>query len=232
MLQKGLLLQGQQVSPLGGFADALAQQAGLSSQQSARGRLSEELYFRPEIQGAELRRKTEETRRAGKTAAANALSGFERQAKLVTNTIDKALNTISPSSAGYGSLLSFLPESDARKLKNYLDTIKANIGFDKLQQMRDNSPTGGALGQVSEMENRLLQATSGALDPAQSEQLRENLEIIKELYPQVLAERKEAFDKDYRSLNGNTSPQNKVAPSNPVVPSTDTRILSYEEFIQ
>jgi hypothetical protein len=132
-----------------------------------------------------------------KPKALAALQGLERQTNTVVKHIDKALNLIGPFTTGYGSFLANLPETDARALKNELDTIRANVGFDKLQAMRDASPTGGALGQVSEMENRLLQAVNGALDPMQSEQLAANLQAIKELYPQVLAERKAAYEGDY-----------------------------------
>lgn len=135
--------------------------------------------------------------------ALSALQGLERQTNTVTTHIDKALGLISPWSTGYGAALSFLPESDARELRNELDTIKANVGFDKLQAMRDASPTGGALGQVSEMENRLLQAVNGALDPAQSNQLKENLAAIREIYPQVLEERKSAYEADYGKTYNN-----------------------------
>lgn len=63
------------------------------------------------------------------------------------------------------------------------DTIKSNIGFDRLQKMRDDSPTGGALGQVSEMELRLLNSALGSLAQTQSpKQLRENLLRIKKHY--------------------------------------------------
>ena len=63
------------------------------------------------------------------------------------------------------------------------DTIKSNIGFDRLQKMRDDSPRGGALGQVSEMELRLLNSALGSLAQTQSpKQLRENLLRIKKHY--------------------------------------------------
>ena len=63
------------------------------------------------------------------------------------------------------ALLSYLPESDARLLKSKVKTIQANLAFDKLQNMRDNSPTGGALGQVSNLELDLLKSAIEALDP-------------------------------------------------------------------
>lgn len=174
----------------------------------------------PEVKGAQ----TQATEQAKlnvempklRRAATNALSGLERQTNIVNDNIDKALKLISPLSTGYGSMLSFLPETDARELKNTLDTIKANVGFDKLQQLRDNSPTGGALGQVSEMENRLLQATSGALDPGQSDQLRENLQTIKDLYNQVLKEKRSAFQTDF----GGAEQETKIDSATPTPQET------------
>jgi hypothetical protein len=129
--------------------------------------------------------------------AEGALNSLRRQTETVVTHVNKAIKLISPWSTGYGSLLDNLPETDARALRNELETIKANVGFDKLADMRANSPTGGALGGVSENENRLLQAVNGALDPGQSDQLRANLIAIKELYPKVLAERTAAYQKDY-----------------------------------
>lgn len=142
-------------------------------------------------------------KREGYTKAQSAIRGFEQQANLVTGTIDKATALINKSGSmatGYGQSFSGLPNTDSRALNNYLNTIKANVGFDQLQKMRDNSPTGGALGQVSDFENRLLQAVQGALDPLQSKQLKENLSTIKELYPQVLLEKQRAFQQDYGTV--------------------------------
>ena len=69
----------------------------------------------------------------------------------------------------------------AYDLYNTIQTIKANIGFDKLQDMRDNSPTGGALGQVAVEEIRRLESVLGSLDQSQSEeQFRENLQKVQD----------------------------------------------------
>lgn len=61
--------------------------------------------------------------------------------------------------------------SPAINLDATITSIKANIGFDKLQRMRDESQTGGALGQVAVMELIALQATLGSLDLRQSPEL-------------------------------------------------------------
>ena len=98
----------------------------------------------------------------------------------MTKAVDKATGLISGWSAGYGALINFLPESDAGALKGYLKTIKANIGFQALQEMRANSPTGGALGNVANQELEALQATIGSLDQSQdTDVLRKNLTTLK-----------------------------------------------------
>lgn len=78
-----------------------------------------------------------------------------------------------------GSIMSFKPGSEAVDLEGVLETIKARIGFDELQEMRKNSPTGGALGQVAVKELDFLQSVKGSLKQKQSpEQLRKNLQNI------------------------------------------------------
>lgn len=139
----------------------------------------------------------ESKKTAFKPKAKATILDLERQTEVVNKNIDKALEAIGPWSTGAGAWFKFMPNSEAGKLNRILETIKANIGFDKLQRMRDNSPTGGALGQVSEFENRLLQAVNGALDPSQKELLEENLSEIKRLYAEVLKERKAAYNADY-----------------------------------
>lgn len=78
---------------------------------------------------------------------------------------------------------SFVPGTDAFNLNQRLLTIKANLGFDRLQQMRDASPTGGALGQVAVQELNALQATVGSLEIGQDrKELNKNLNKIEHHY--------------------------------------------------
>ncbi len=73
--------------------------------------------------------------------------------------------------------------TDAANLDAALSTITSSVGFDRLQAMRDASPTGGALGQVSENELRQLNASLGSISQRQDdEQLLKNLEKIKAEY--------------------------------------------------
>ena len=69
------------------------------------------------------------------------------------------------SAVGY-ALGSVLPGTDARELASKVDTIQANLAFDELEEMRKNSPTGGALGNVTEKELDLLKSAVSGLDPS------------------------------------------------------------------
>ena len=83
--------------------------------------------------------------------------------------------------------------TDARNLQAKLETVKANLGFDRLQQMRDNSPTGGALGAVAVQELTALQSTVASLDQLQSPpQLRNALDKIDRHYTRWLDVMKQA----------------------------------------
>ena len=60
-----------------------------------------------------------------------------------------------------------------------LQTLKAQVGFNVLQEMRNASKTGGALGQVTEKELGFLQNALAAIDTSQSEdQMKESLQKI------------------------------------------------------
>ena len=87
----------------------------------------------------------------------------------------------------FGALLSRVGGTDANNLRSQLATIKSNIGFDKLQSMREASPTGGALGNVSEKENEYLQSVLGNVEQSQSpEQLKKNLLRLREAYLDIV----------------------------------------------
>ena len=79
-----------------------------------------------------------------------------------------------------------------------IETINARVGFDELQAMRDASPTGGALGQVSELELKQLNAALGSLNRKQSkEQFLRNLERVETQYQNILDKIAETGDGTY-----------------------------------
>lgn len=107
---------------------------------------------------------------------------------VVNDAIDRGLPMIDNFTAGLGgTMLSKIPGTAATDLTKLIDSVKANAGFDKLQAMREASPTGGALGQVSDKEIRFLQSVFGSLDQDQSpKQLKYNLELFRYVYNSMI----------------------------------------------
>lgn len=83
----------------------------------------------------------------------------------VLQTAGRARNLTSGWTVGYGQLLAGLPATDARELKAEVDALQAIASSENLNRMRQESPTGGALGNVSDADIKLLKDKSGALDP-------------------------------------------------------------------
>ena len=137
----------------------------------------------------EARRSLAEEKASEKKAEKEAKLG--QQQEMAIGAVDRVINEVKEAkplvgrlTAGFGgSTLSSIPGTEARDLQAKLTTIKANLGFDRLQQMRDASPTGGALGQVAVQELVALQSTVASLDQAQSpKQLRDALNKIENHY--------------------------------------------------
>lgn len=109
---------------------------------------------------------------------------------IVVEDIDRARRQLGASTTGlFGAATANIPGSPAHDLQQMIEGIGANIGFDRLQQMRNQSPTGGALGQVSDFENKLLQSVYGSLRQSQNKgQLDYNLRRLKNIYNKVINE--------------------------------------------
>lgn len=122
--------------------------------------------------------KAKQAEKTDKKAAAQD-AAVAHASKVITDVAD-AKSLVSGMTTGLtGKAQSYVPGTDAYNLNQRLLTIKANLGFDRLQQMRDASPTGGALGQVAVQELNALQSTVGSLELGQSkEELAKNLNKI------------------------------------------------------
>lgn len=68
-----------------------------------------------------------------------------------------------------------------------IKTIKANIGFSELNKMRAESPTGGALGNITEQELAFLQSVLGSIDLGQKDAaILANLKRLENVYGGVI----------------------------------------------
>lgn len=123
-------------------------------------------------------------------ARENAAAAQDRYGGVVLEDIGRVRERVqsSPLTTGLpGFALSQIPGTDAYDVAALTDTIRANIGFDRLQQMRDSSPTGGALGEVTQRELGFLQATLGNLEQSQTEeQFLQNLDRLEQVYLDII----------------------------------------------
>lgn len=114
----------------------------------------------------------------------------ERARQQVTNidnvlsALDAAEGKLDWNTTGFvGNALKNVAGTPAHDLQQQLMTVQANLGFDRIQQMREASPTGGALGQVAVQELNALQASVAALAQSQSDQaLRDNIKKVRTHY--------------------------------------------------
>ena len=113
---------------------------------------------------------------------------------VVSNSIGNLISMIDkggifdlPEAGIVGNVLGSLGvNQEAVDFRNELASIQANIAFDRLQQMRNASKTGGALGAVSEKELNLLINAYGNINQSTSpEKLKENLINIRNIMTKI-----------------------------------------------
>ena len=134
-----------------------------------------------------------------KTARTTEVMASTSEMNMLSDEVKKAKDMSSSFRTGLiGSIASTIPGTEAHNLSKRLDSIKAIVGFDKLSEMRRTSPTGGALGNITERELALLQAVWGSVEQSQTkEQFNSNLDRLekqaKESWDRVNA----AYELDY-----------------------------------
>lgn len=155
---------------------------------------------------------TEKARVADRKVALLASQTADR-ASLLAKRLAEAEKLISWDTTGLvGSQVRKVPGTDAFNLNAAIESIKANIGFQELAEMRQSSPTGGALGQVAIRELDMLQSVLGNLDPRQDPAtLRKTMREIRARF--------EKISTDMRSGAARLeAPQADPAPASPVPP--------------
>lgn len=140
------------------------------------------------------------------------LSAIDRIEGRVSEASDDWINPFDNVTGMTGSVMSIVPGSPAYDTAMDIETIVSSIGFDRLQAMRDASPTGGALGQVSERELSQLNASLGNLRQSQSrENFLVNLRAVRRHY-QAAVEAIRAQQVEYARMNGLPVPPHPNTP--------------------
>jgi hypothetical protein len=175
------------------------EQAGRTAEAEARGRVAappaprQDFRYTQDFQAvepipgsvaaqeAEQRAQSERVRREASQQAGNTVIRAIDRAEEIMRTATL------PTTGFFAERLSGMGGTAARNLRGSLDTIRANIGFDQLNQMRQASPTGGALGNVTNQELTFLQSVLGSVDQSQSEaELLRNLRTLRDAFEEVI----------------------------------------------
>ena len=129
---------------------------------------------------------------------------FESKNSLIESKANSLKDRASAFTTGFGgSLLSAVAGTPAYDLAQDTNTLLANAGFTELQEMRDNSPTGGALGQVAVQELSMLQAAQQNLLTSQSkEQYISNLNDYMKIREGTSARLRAAAERDKKLFGG------------------------------
>jgi hypothetical protein len=117
----------------------------------------------------------------------------------VLEAINRAMAQSSDVSTGItNAATGWIGGTPAFDLNATVDEITSNIGFDELRAMRAASPTGAALGSVTERELALLQSVIGSLRASQSrEQFEYNLQRVRDQYNRSRAAIQQAMQQDF-----------------------------------
>jgi hypothetical protein len=122
----------------------------------------------------------------------------EQQARAggtVVQDLQRALNIVqtNPSATGRtAAATELLPgvaraETDYQSARGFVESALSNVGLDTLQQMRENSPTGGALGQVPIQQQQRLEQVLGSLDLTQrKEVVEDNIKRVINIYMDII----------------------------------------------
>lgn len=89
-----------------------------------------------------------------------------------------------PDTGTPAKLASWIGESQAGRIASLLEGIRPNIAFNRLTEMRQSSPTGGAVGNLTDDERKALSDTLGSLNQYSDPALFD--ENVKRIYNQFM----------------------------------------------
>lgn len=173
-----------------------------------------QLGFLPQRQAIETQGAIERTRGTeqakadvdkakGRAKAKLSLDQATSRLQRVDSLVQSIIPRINRMTAGWvGDKLSGVAGTDAADLRRDIGTLQAIAGFDELNAMRAASPTGGALGNVTERELAFLQSVIRNIENSQSpEQLRRNLQAFQGELRGSWERVNQAYQQDYSGEN-------------------------------
>lgn len=164
--QAGATLDGTQVNTAGQRIDNRVNEATLPAQ--IRSANAGAVKAEAEAEKAVRESKAEADKRANYQTTA--ITNLRRVIDKIDDiAFDAADNSGWFETGATGAALRHFPGTAAYDLARDIETVDANSAFSALQNMRDASPTGGALGQITERELDLLKSSIANINPNRSQ---------------------------------------------------------------
>jgi hypothetical protein len=146
----------------------------------------------------------------------------------VIEDVQKAMSLLDSAgrrAAGFGGLLSGIPESDSKQLQAYISSIQGNIGVDQLIKIKQ---TGAGLGQVPQSQLDLLSRLLGNLDQQQKPaELMDVFKRIDRIYTGIV----DMADKEIQELSAadGGAPAAAAAAAPQALPTKTVGGMTYEK---
>ena len=135
-----------------------------------------------DVAANEAKRKTADRQQAKALAAMTVTQDFGRAITLSDNLISG--DNIIGANARIAS--SMIPGTNEYNIMQFVESGLSNVGLDRLQMMRETSPTGGALGQVPFQQQQRLEQTLGSVKIGQSPKtFKDNMKRIFNIYTDI-----------------------------------------------
>lgn len=147
----------------------------------------------------------------------NVLGAIAQAENIVNGSGARDLNPFNDTTGFMGRTMRDVPGSAAHDLQQALEPIKANLGFEALAEMRRNSETGGALGQVAVREIELLQRIVRSLEQSQS----------RTQFTQNLAATRQQVERTMRAVQAAREEMAGASPTNDGTGSPSQRVLRW-----
>jgi hypothetical protein len=198
------------------------------------------------VQGAGVGAKEEKQKMAKENATDKAISLISD-----LNYLSDKAKSMAPGTVGaLGRIVAEkIPATDQAENKQVIDRVKASLTLENLQAMRNNNPTGAALGTISDKDTKLVEDSATALSNAQSpEAFQKEIIRLKNLQHDIIygservlknklekGEIKQAdFDNAMAKAPEEYIDENGVIKSRkiqPIIPSSDSESI-YERYLQ
>lgn len=188
--------------PQGGLT--LEQELALSREQRAERQEARDVS-KQEIEWEQTQGEARQKRTDEMNTEIGALTSIIGQAENIGGVATEASRLVGAGTTGFFSPLKWIGGTTAADLAGNLETIKSDAFVANITEMRANSPTGGAVGNVSDKDLEMLQSLQTSFrQNLKPTTLRNNLKKYKEIRNKVARDAKAGFIRKYGVENFNT----------------------------